>query len=85
MPRIKRIPRSGIKTSTNDYYDPWGTPYAVILDADYSNDIANPYSSNAGSNPIRAGVIAWSLGKDGKGGTGDKNAGTSDDDVISWQ
>src|SRR5205814_5741512 len=30
-------PRSGIKTSTGGYYDPWGSEYAVALDADYNN------------------------------------------------
>src|SRR5207302_2966424 len=79
-------PRSGIKSSTGGYYDPWGTEYAVAIDADYDNQITpNPYGNNngAGASPLRQGVIAWSLGKDltlgkGKGYTGS-------DDVISWQ
>ena len=75
-------PRSGIKTSTGGYYDPWGSEYAVALDADYNNQVANPYTSNAGATPnLQNGVIAWSLGKDGVQGT-DFNAS---DDVISWQ
>jgi prepilin-type N-terminal cleavage/methylation domain-containing protein len=75
-------PRSGIKTSTGGYYGPWGSEYAVALDADYNNQVANPYTSNAGATPnLQNGVIAWSLGKDGVQGT-DFNAS---DDVISWQ
>jgi len=75
-------PRSGIKTSTGGYYDPWGSEYAVALDADYNNQVANPYTSNAGATPnLQNGVIAWSLGKDRVQGT-DFNAS---DDVISWQ
>jgi prepilin-type N-terminal cleavage/methylation domain-containing protein len=75
-------PRSGIKTSTSGYYDPWGTEYAVALDADYNNQVANPYTSNAGATPnLQNGVIAWSLGKDRVQGTNFK----ASDDVISWQ
>src|ERR1700730_283040 len=88
-------PRSGIGTTTGtgQYFDPWGTAYAVALDADYDNQVTpNPYggSGGAGSSPIRQGVIAWSLGKEAKlGNNGDnlyKNAsGVQSDDVISWQ
>lgn len=74
-------PRSGIKTSTSGYYDPWGSEYAVAMDADYNNQIANPYSANAGAPNLQAGVIAWSLGKDKAKGTDFK----ASDDVISWQ
>ena len=76
-------PRSGIKTSTGGYYDPWGTEYAVAIDADYNNQITNPYggSANAGPTTLNIGVIAWSVGKD-KTQDSDIKAG---DDVISWQ
>jgi prepilin-type N-terminal cleavage/methylation domain-containing protein len=81
-------PRSGIKTSDGQYYDPWGTPYAILVDTDYTNQIeTNPYvaDSGAGSTTIRQGVIAWSLGKDqALGKAGDKKF-TGSDDVISWQ
>ena len=74
--------RSGIKTSTGGYYDPWTTEYAVAMDADYNNQIANPYTSNARATPnLQGGVIAWSLGKDRVQGTDFK----ASDDVISWQ
>ncbi len=80
-------PRSGI--GAGQYYDPWGTPYLVEIDGDYDNQIANPYTANAGATPLRIGVIAWSLGKDKAGATaaasGDKKTGTYKDDVISWQ
>jgi prepilin-type N-terminal cleavage/methylation domain-containing protein len=74
-------PKSGIKTSSGVWYDPWGTPYNVTIDGTYDNQVANPYSSNAGPNPLQAGVIAWSLGSDGVQGTDFK----ASDDVISWQ
>jgi prepilin-type N-terminal cleavage/methylation domain-containing protein len=85
-------PRSGIKTSTGGYYDPWGSEYAVVLDANYDNSTTNPYGSSggAGVDPVQQGVIAWSLGKDTKlGNNGDNiyktSAGVQSDDVISWQ
>src|SRR5438477_3767313 len=77
-------PRGGIG-SDGQYYDPWGTTYKLAIDGNYDNQIANPYSSNAGAAQLQQGVIAWSLGKDKQGGSGDKSAGTSKDDVISWQ
>jgi prepilin-type N-terminal cleavage/methylation domain-containing protein len=82
-------PRSGIgtdATTLGQYFDPWGQNYVVRIDADYNNQVLNPYTQNAGATPnLQIGVITWSLGKDGLGGSADKNAGNSDDDVISWQ
>ena len=83
-------PRSGIGTAagnTGQYFDPWGTNYVVRIDGDYNNQVANPYTANAGANPLQLGVIALSLGSDQLGGVGsaDKNASTASDDVISWQ
>ena len=84
------VPRSGIG---NDgiYYDPWGSPYLVRMDNNYNNLLANPYTLHAGFAPnMNGGVIAWSIGKDQLSGAmpgpaPDKNTGTNDDDVISWQ
>ena len=81
-------PRSGIKSTTSGYYDPWGTEYAIALDADYDNQITpNPYGNNngAGASPLRQGVIAWSHGKDKQPGNKGDNKFTGSDDVISWQ
>ncbi len=82
-------PRSGIGTPTGtrpgQYYDPWGTPYAVEIDGNYNNQIAtNPYTADTGAGPgtLGLGVIAWSFGKDGTQGNANFNAS---DDVISWQ
>src|SRR6266446_4072573 len=95
--KIPAIPVSGIGTTTGvgQYYDPWGTPYAIRIDGDYNNSVANPYgpqaTGGAGSDPVPLGVIAWSLGSDKLlGTTGDniyKNptTGAQSDDVISWQ
>jgi prepilin-type N-terminal cleavage/methylation domain-containing protein len=87
-------PRSGIGTPTgtgpDQYYDPWGTPYVIKIDGDYNNQLANPYSLNAGAAALQIGVIAWSFGKDTQSGSvpgpaADKNVGNAADDVISWQ
>jgi prepilin-type N-terminal cleavage/methylation domain-containing protein len=82
-------PRSGIGTRVSNlgqYFDPWGKNYVIRIDGDYDNQVDNPYSANAGSAPkLRCGVIGWSLGKDGAGGSGDKKSASSNDDVTSWQ
>jgi prepilin-type N-terminal cleavage/methylation domain-containing protein len=82
-------PRSGIG-GNGRLYDPWGSCYRVRMDNNYTGAVENPYSGNAGFNPIRLGVIAWSIGKDLDGaktetGGADKKTGTCNDDVISWQ
>jgi len=86
-------PKSGIGTTsfTGQYFDPWGTPYNVEIDGDYTNQIeTNPYpdtDGSAGATPLRLGVISWSYGADGTKGT--KSPASSNfknsDDVISWQ
>ena len=77
--------RSGVSPADGNYYDPWGGIYFVRIDSDYDNQVANPYSQNAGGASLRTGVIAWSTGKNQTGGTGDKNSTDSNDDIISWQ
>jgi prepilin-type N-terminal cleavage/methylation domain-containing protein len=80
-------PKSGIKIGDGQFYDPWGSPYGITIDADYDNRVPNPYNANAGAGAaeIRQGVIAWSLGKDKQiGKSANKNL-TGSDDVISWQ
>ena len=79
--------RSGLKISDGQWYDPWGKPYKIAIDGSYDNQIANPYgpAGGAGSDPIRTGVIAWSLGKDTKPGNAGNNKLSGSDDVISWQ
>jgi prepilin-type N-terminal cleavage/methylation domain-containing protein len=80
------------------FYDPWGSAYSLQMDADYNNEVPNPYGADkgAGPDPIRQGVTAWSLGKNGALGGGTANAPFSNEsgtagvyagsgDVISWQ
>jgi prepilin-type N-terminal cleavage/methylation domain-containing protein len=88
--------RSGVSSADGRYYDPWGNPYRIAIDGDYSNTInPNPYTANtgAGPSPINLAVIAWSLGPDGvQGATVNGSTCTPSgagfncaDDVISWQ
>ena len=76
-------PRNGLGGGV--YYDPWGSPYHIKMDGDYDGKVGNPYATGAGYDPIEQGCIAWALGKDQKGGSGDKSKGDAADDVISWQ
>ncbi len=78
--------------SDGTLYDPWGTMYFIGIDGDYDGTVDNPYGQNAGDVPkLKTSVIAYSWGND-KATTGDffthsgdKNVGTSADDVVSWQ
>jgi len=92
-------PKSGIATSaspgasTGRYFDPWGSPYNVVIDTVYNNSVINIYGATggAGVDPIGQGVVAWSNGPDLQVGTNSdyvyKNlsTGAQSDDVISWQ
>jgi hypothetical protein len=81
--RVAKGGKDGLVGGT--FTDPWGKPYKIRLDGDYNNQVDNFYSSNAGWNPVEISVIVASSGKDGQGLSGDKNASTAKDDVISWQ
>lgn len=78
-------PKAGLGPKDGRWYDPWGKQYNVRVDMNYDRQVDNPYSSNAGYGTIEQGAIAWSLGRDGSGGSGDKNVAPAKDDVISWQ
>jgi len=74
--------------SDGQFHDPWGTAYGISIDADYDNQVPNRYGNNkgAGPDPIRQGVVGWSLGKDQTKGTKNGSSDfTGSDDVISWQ
>ena len=72
--------------SDGQFHDPWGSPYSIRIDADYDNKVPNPYGTKgAGADPIRQGVIAWSLGRDTKPGKDGNGTYSGSDDVISWQ
>jgi type II secretory pathway pseudopilin PulG len=85
-------PRSGIttiaaNTPKGTYYDPWKSPYNLVIDNSYDNHVPNPYGNTggAGVNPLPQGVIAWSNGADQLLGGNPEGTYTNSDDVISWQ
>jgi prepilin-type N-terminal cleavage/methylation domain-containing protein len=99
-PKVSPNSRGGIATTDNRYYDPWGTQYAIALDATYDNALANPYSdtdNSAGPSPLQLGAIAYSYGRNGQLGGGaavgpgfSSESGTAgkfkgSSDVLSWQ
>jgi prepilin-type N-terminal cleavage/methylation domain-containing protein len=69
-------PRGGISQnvgSVGQYFDPWGSQYAVLIDTNYDNTLTNPYSDldgSAGTVPLRVGAVAYSFGKNGQLGGG---------------
>jgi prepilin-type N-terminal cleavage/methylation domain-containing protein len=96
-------PRGGIVATgqpfAGQYFDPWGSPYAIEIDSGYDNQVTNPYSDldgSAGASPVRQGAIAYSYGKNGTLGGGPKlNASFGDEsgaagtfkgssDILSW-
>jgi type II secretory pathway pseudopilin PulG len=96
-------PRGGIvvpgQPPAGQYFDPWGSPYAIETDSGYDNQVTNPYSDtdgSAGASPIRQGVIAYSYGKNGALGGGaaassafSPESGTAgkfkgSSDILSW-
>ena len=49
-----------------EFFDPWGNPYFVLLDYDYSNSLEHP---STGETLRDTRVLVWSAGPDGKTGT----------------
>jgi prepilin-type N-terminal cleavage/methylation domain-containing protein len=73
-------PRGGL-TITDEFYDPWGAPYRVAMDANYNDIVQAPAYSDlqsgyltasgaGGESGVRSGVISWSVGKNGVLGGG---------------
>ena len=84
---VPTAPKSGFGP-TGAYFDPWGSQYCVVLDANYDNQLSTiPYNDFKGATTgPQIGVAAYSLGKDNILGIGGnfKSGTTNSDDVISW-
>ncbi|GEM_PF-2000452 len=80
---------NGKAVNIGDLMDPFGVAYFIAIDYNYNNVIdpaANwPYTDigPTTSTPLRAGVVAWSLGADNAAGKSGALAGS--DDIVSWQ
>ena len=95
-PISKTGTKGGINTTTGIWYDPFGSPYNVMIDGSYDNQLTNPYTDAPSGTTLYLGVIVWSFGKNGRLGGGAPAAGftsengtannfTNSSDVISWQ
>jgi Tfp pilus assembly protein PilE len=97
-PISKTGTKGGINSTTGIWYDPWGSPYNVMIDGGYDNQLTpNPYIDAPGGTTLYLGVIVWSFGKNGVLGGGGATAsgfttesGTPNNflnsgDVVSWQ
>jgi len=99
-PISKTGTKGGVNSTTGIWYDPFGSPYNVMIDGSYDNNLTNPYTSDPsppGGATLYLGVIVWSFGKNGALGggaaapgfsateNGTANKFTNSGDVISWQ
>ena len=95
-PISKTGTKAGINSTTGIWYDPFGSPYNVMIDGSYDNQLTNPYTDAPSGTTLYLGVIVWSFGKNGRLGGGAPAAGftsengtannfTNSSDVISWQ
>ena len=97
--RDQNHPKAGIQTSTGIWFDPWGTPYQVAIDASDSGELNGKFPipgfySDVG--PLKTLVAVWSYGRNGQlgGGPAASSAFTSESgspgknsgsgDVVSW-
>jgi len=73
--------RDGIIYDSDDrilgFYDPWGQPYRVLLDADSNESLDNPFS-NDGQPVLKRRVATFTFGKNGKNDHGYR------DDIKTW-
>lgn len=93
-------PKAGLQTSTGIWFDPWGSPYHIAIDASGEGELNGKFPipgfyTDVG--PIKARVIVWSYGKNGEPGGGPATKpGFSNEpgvagklhgsgDVVSWQ
>ena len=94
------VGNKNVSLAVGDLVDPFGNLYCITMDANYNNEVPNPYSDNGTASPsdpgttpadvLRTGVIVWSVGEDGQLGNAGANVPTPytptpGDDVDSWQ
>jgi len=96
-PISKTGTKAGINSTTGIWYDPFGSPYNVMIDGSYDNQLTNPYTDAPSGTTLYLGVIVWSFGKNGRLGggaaapgfssteNGTPNNFTNSSDIISWQ
>ncbi len=104
VPLVKNSssPKSGLGTGNEangygagEWYDPWGAPYIIAVDANYDGYISGSsivllkYNDinyvSYGGNALQTGCVAGSFGLDGQQGAAGNKTYASSDDVLSWE
>jgi len=77
------------------WYDPWGEPYIIVVDANYDGYTQAKTLGNytdisytldpTGVKSIQTGCIGASLGSDHTYGSNNNNVFNGSDDILSWQ
>ena len=83
-PRPEYNPAKDYDDSTNQphlWLDPWGNPYVILVNVDYSDEIVDPTDT---SKLISGKAIAYSYGPDGEGNS-TASASENNDNVCSWK
>lgn len=75
---FRKTPFLGVPKSYDEkgYVDPWGNNYFILMDANYDNEITDPFNS---ANKLHGKVFVYSYGRNGKSDSG------GGDDICSWQ
>ena len=80
-PKPEYNPAADYDDDTNKphlWIDPWGNPYVILVNVDYTEQIVDPTNS---SNLVSGKAIAYSYGPDGASA----NADDQKDNVCSWK
>jgi len=79
----QNLRKAGVDLSSYMFYDPWGTPYAIKLDNNYTGKIEY-YGSGSQPNIFNS-AMALSFGPDKLPGDPYSSAGTGKDDICSFK
>jgi hypothetical protein len=79
-------PRRIVFIPSGKQNDPWGNRYLIAFDSDYDNQIAAKAVGYAdvSADKLKAAVVVWSYGRDGKPGTNGDLKFSGSDDLASW-
>ena len=91
QPKLVTAAKGGVYKSDGNWYDPWGTQYAIFIDADYTGDItvSAVFSGMTTNPPFSVGVASrgYYYAKQNTTPTGyvPTTAYDSKTDLLSWQ
>ena len=84
-PRPEYNPAADYNADANTphlWLDPWGNPYVVLVNVDYTDEIVDPTDT---SKRVSGKAIAYSYGPDGEGKIGTPADSVNYDNVCSWK